>query len=335
MTRDLDQGGGQTAREAAADWLARLQSDGVQESDWLDFQTWLEADPANRAAYDSLEALWLEFGERAEEIQAALAPAGKVVRLSARRRTPPWLGPALGCAAAAAAGLVWLAIPQEKPSVAPPAAERVFQTARGETREVRLEDGTRVSLSTASRLSVAFDARARRVTMSDAEAAFDVAKDPGRPFFVTVGDRTVRVVGTEFDIAHRNDRIVVTVRRGVVEVAAAGGKAPPVRLTPGQQLVREQGAAGQSVRTVAPDGAFAWREGRLVYDDATLEAIAADLSRYSQTPIQVEGRARSLRFSGVLAVGAQQAMIRRLQELLPISASNAAGSVVLRQRAAS
>ena len=334
MTRDLNQG--EAAREAAADWLARLQSDGVQERDWLAFQAWLEADPAHRDAYDAVEALWLEFGERADEVQAALSPAGKVVSLSARRRTPPWLGPALGFAvAAAAACVVWLAIPQSKPPVAPPAAERVFQTARGETREVRLEDGTRTSLSTASRISVAFDGRSRRVTMNDAEAAFDVAKDAARPFFVTVGDRTVRVVGTEFDIAHRDGRIAVTVRRGIVDVATAGETAPPVRLVPGQQLIREAGAAGQQVRNVAPDGAFAWREGRLVYDDATLEAIAADLSRYSETPIQVEERARSLRFSGVLAIGSPEAMVRRLQDLLPVSASNGSGSVVLRQRAAS
>lgn len=337
MTASPDHGSREAARTAAADWLVRLQSDAVQESDWLAFQAWLEADPANPHAYDVAEALWLEFGERADEVQSALVPPigfGRIVPLPARRKPAGWLAPVLAVSAIAAACLVWLAIPQGRPATPSAVPGPVFRTARGETRDLTLDDGTRISLGAASRISVAMDPRARRVVMGDAEAAFDVAKDPQRPFFVTVGDHTVRVVGTEFNIAHRNGRIAVTVRRGTVEVAAPGAEAAPVRLAPGQQLIREPGGSGAQVRNVTPDSAFAWREGRLVYDDAALETVAADLSRYTQTPIKVEGRARTLRFSGVLVVGTQEAMVRRLQDLLPISALSSPEAVVLRPRSA-
>ena len=54
--------------------------------------------------------------------------------------------------------------------------------------------------------------------MADAEALFDVAHDVRRPFLIGVGDRQVRVVGTEFNLRHRDDQVDLTVRRGIVEV---------------------------------------------------------------------------------------------------------------------
>ena len=46
--------------EASA-WLARLQREDVSEQDGLDFETWLEAAPGNRAAYTQALAVWHEF----------------------------------------------------------------------------------------------------------------------------------------------------------------------------------------------------------------------------------------------------------------------------------
>ena len=52
-----------------------------------------------------------------------------------------------------------------------------------------------------------------------------LAADAQRPFLIAAGDRTVRVVGTQFDVRRREGRLSVTVARGAVEVRPSPGAA--------------------------------------------------------------------------------------------------------------
>jgi transmembrane sensor len=171
----------------------------------------------------------------------------------------------------------------------------------------------------------------RHVALVRGEAAFDVAHDPARPFLVAVGDRTVRVVGTEFNVKRQSGQVRVTVRRGVVAVAGTGGTVH--RLTPGQQLEHQEGAPHSAVTRVSADVAFAWKRGVLVFRDRPLADIAADLSRHSKVPVRADPAAGRLRFTGTLRVGALDAMLARLETLMPISVERSAREIRLRARA--
>ena len=151
------------------------------------------------------------------------------------------------------------------------------QTAAGQTREIALADGTRIRLNAASRITVSLDRDARRVQMADAEAVFDVAHDAKRPFLISVGDRQVRVVGTEFNLRHRADLVDLTVRRGVVEVRPADApQAPPTRVTVGQEFVHTAGEAGSILKVSDSDQAFAWTGGQL-YQPSSGATFKGDL----------------------------------------------------------
>jgi transmembrane sensor len=339
MTATPNQGAKTSVRDQAADWFVRLQSDAV-EADWVAFGDWLDLSVEHGHAYDAVEAMWVALDDPEGLIRAQLAatpavpaprrmatprPAGRLLGL-ARSRTP-W-----AMTAAAMAAGVALAVGGVSQWAAPPPV--VYETAHGQTRVVMLEDGTRVHLNSGSKISVSFDHDARRVVMADAEGAFDVAKDSKRPFLITAGDRQIRVVGTEFDVLRHAGRLVLTVRRGVVEVRPQDSLgSDPVRLTVGAQLVHSEGEAENTVRQVAPDAAFAWQTGHLVYDDQPLSAVADDLTRYLPVPVRVQGEhAAKLRFSGVLQLDTEDAMVRRLEAYLPIRAEHTPAAVILRGR---
>jgi transmembrane sensor len=128
----------------------------------------------------------------------------------------------------------------------------------------------------------------------------------------------VRVVGTKFDVRRRDGQLSVTVLRGLVEVST-DGEDRPVRLRPGQMLEHVEGASGVTVRTVAADDQVGWRSGRLIYRDQPLGRIVGDLNHYFTRPLRLEGEnAANMRFSGVLIVDGQDAMVRRLTNLMPI-----------------
>ena len=207
-----------------------------------------------------------------------------------------------------------------------------YATAKGEHRTVRLADGSTIELNAGSRLSVSLSAHERRVTLPEGEALFDVAADKTRPFLIAVGDRTVRVVGTRFDVRRRGAELAVTVERGVVEVQPNdNGPGRAWRLHPGQRLDTAQGVAAVQLSAVDPQQVESWRTGRLIYRDQPLSEVVADLNEQFARPIVIEDSSLAeTRVSGVLVLDDQTAVIRRLALLAPIKALPSGATVLLR-----
>ena len=187
-----------------------------------------------------------------------------------------------------------------------------------------------VAYNAASTLTVRLGWRMRQVTLADAEATFDVAKDRDRPFIIAAGDQQIRVVGTEFNVRDYDRSVVVSVRRGVVEVRQpALGDEPVARLTAGEELRHVQGSAVSARGRVDPNAAYAWTTGRLICNDRPLSDIVAYLNRRYPTPILVSQANGARRFSGVLELGDQQLLVRRLAEYLFLPVHRADGKIIL------
>lgn len=321
-------------RQTAADWFARLRDDADLDA-WTDFQTWLEADPTHRLAYEEVEALWLDLEDPAAEAllataaaapstgAKALEPRSNVTSLKPRSRRPlPWL---IAGGAIAASIAVLLLAPRWLPT-----APTDYVTAKGEVRAVTLADGSRLTLGADTRVSVTMRAGRRDVILADGQAAFDVVHKPDSPFVVALGDQRVRVIGTEFNISRHEGRTAVTVRRGVVAVAQASGG--EVRLTKGQQVLHTEGATVQEVRDADPDAVFAWRAGRLIYDNAPLADVVADFNRYGAAPIRVDPSAANVKVSGVFLVDGQQSMVERLAKFSGVAVVKRPNEIVLKGR---
>lgn len=318
--------GEEARRAAAADWLVRLQSPGLDEDEALAFDAWLAAHPANATAYDTALSVMLELDSAAGEIARELAPTRRTRAPGLSRNSRRgWL--AVGGLAAAAT--IALAL---TPFSAFVTAPQTFATAKGEHHSMKLADGSAVDLNAGSRLSVRLDAHERHVVLSEGEAAFDVAADASRPFLIAAGDRTVRVVGTRFDVRRRSGVLSVTVARGVVEVRPSDG-APgrALRLHPGQRLDHIEGAPDVQVTAVDPEQAFSWKSGRLIFRDRPLGEVVADLNQQFPRPIRIEDAALAqTRVSGVLVLDDQAAVVRRLALLAPIKALPSDDGIELR-----
>jgi len=320
--------------DRAIAWLVRLNSGEATADDWRGLETWLAADDSNLAALARVETLWGDLDDQAYQLKQELdvREATRVVPLAARQRPRRGMNrywPALAAAAAivvvvGGAGFVALR-----------GLPATYQTAPGEIRRIALSDGTRIDLNGKSRLQVRMGRDARRVTLADAEAAFDVTHDTARPFLITAGDERIRVVGTAFDVTNHDGRLSVTVRRGVVEVSrpgAAGAAGQAVRIPAGYQLVRDDRQPDAAMTAVDPEEAVAWREHRLVYHDRPLRDVVADLGRAFAVPVQVSPAAADLRFSGVLVLDDEEAVVARLQGFLPIEVDRSEGRIVLNSR---
>ncbi|MBY8825263.1 FecR family protein [Sphingomonas colocasiae] len=266
----------------AADWAARIDRGALSPADEGELDAWIAGDARRLGAFMRMRAVALQSNSaRAlgpDFDPEAFAQAEPPAATPITRRRLFWLG---GSAVAASAlGAIGLGLMMR---------DTVYETKLGEMRVVTLEDGSAVTLNTASRIRVAFADARRTVTLEEGEALFDVAKDPARPFIVEAGGTSVRAVGTSFSVKRLSDAPVeVLVREGIVEVAQPATPRP-VRMTANMRIVTSH-AVAQPV-AIAPtevDREIAWRSGRIAFEGEPLAQAAAAFGRYSDTRIIIE-----------------------------------------------
>jgi transmembrane sensor len=273
-------------------WVVYLHSGEATPGKVAEFEAWLASDARHLRAYRDMEQLMgdLSLAMSSEVVGPVPMPE---VSVRPNRQDIRRIGVALAGVLALAVGLIVATMNSGAPVVA---ADRspVVATEIAEIRDISLPDGSRVTLGARSRIEPRFTDELRIVRLSEGEAFFDVSHDATRPFYVEVGDKVVRVVGTQFDVRQRPGFVKVSVVSGVVEVLQ---EADPVRaekhrsevskdvLRAGDEVTARIGSVKREFGLVEPEAAAAWRRGWLVYEDASLGEIVSDTNRYSNQQI--------------------------------------------------
>lgn len=147
--------------------------------------------------------------------------------------------------------------------------------------QLSLSDGTKVWLNSMTKLRypVTFEGEQRNVYLTG-EAYFDVAKDAEHPFVVNVEGMEVKVYGTRFNVNTLEEGVVQTVlERGKVSVKALK-TGEEVMLKPDDmaEFYKESGMV--KVGKVDPFTYTAWKDGKFVFENATIETIMSRLGRW-------------------------------------------------------
>lgn len=126
---------------------------------------------------------------------------------------------------------------------------------------------------------------------------------------------------------------VLTVRRGRARLYPLGQpQVPGVTVAAGQQAAWTDGQAEPSVRAVNAANAFAWETHQLAYDKAPLGEVIADLNRYVARPIRLADPALAgLPFTGVLTLAGEDAMLLKLEKVLPLQHEALAAQIIMRR----
>ncbi len=180
-------------------------------------------------------------------------------------------------------------------------------TRPGQTKEIRLEDGTRVWLGPGGSLRYPerFTGDYREVEVSG-EAFFDVSRDGEHPFIVKSRFLKIKVLGTSFNVNTYEDRDYATVTVATGEVAvektntSAINRNKVVRLRPNQRVVFKAGD-GLLVKKKFPDAKkilYGRRNGILQYNGMDLQMVVQDLSVQYATTIKLGKSLRNYTYYG-------------------------------------
>jgi transmembrane sensor len=301
-----------TVRDDAARWFVRLQEPAVSADEQQRFDAWLNQHPQHRDEFQLLQGLWSA---------ADLLPAP---RLKALAETPPTRRerrPVLRYAVAASVLAVALGLGLFSGLNHLGGYRAEFATALGERKHVALPDGSVIDLNSRSRLQVRYEKDRRVIDLSEGEAMFSVAHDTSRPFVVEAGSGKVTVTGTRFDVRRDVTQTRVAVEQGTVKVQGRNASDNQfIKLTAG--LGTHVDAQGQvaAAYTVNPAELTAWRSGKLVFNNASLSEVAAEVSRYRDKPLTVANPAvASLRLTSVFKSDNTDALLKALPSILPVA----------------
>ncbi|MBU0554434.1 MAG: FecR domain-containing protein [Alphaproteobacteria bacterium] len=327
----------------AAFWIEQMSRPVQDSAIAAAFDRWILEDPSHVESYARLLALWQSNG-----IKSALESCetfngnhdgdprqrGDSGKTDARRHFGSWSGrPGLAWAKAlrprhlmvltAVALTLALAVPVTQGLLAPDIA---YAAQDGRNRMLDLADGSQIHLRGGSSLSVRLTPWSRTVTLASGEAYFDVAHDRFRRFTVTVGDATVGVLGTAFNVhLTRDGGREVQVYRGLVSVETELGQQ---RLRAGEGLALS-GTGMQMLDvagTVRPD----WIDGWIDAQNTSLAQLVERMNHMADRQVKFADPALgTLRVTGQFRPNEPQEMLEAVAAIHGLSWRDENGTYLL------
>jgi transmembrane sensor len=334
---DVAQPGRRKARAEAAAWIVRLHGPHRTSELEAGCRAWLAESDENAREFERVTDTW----------EAAASRSGAALPRMARwKRTPDrqqWSMAAILMLAIGSGGIFgfkYLSIPS-------------YVTEVGGQRTVRLDDGTRITMNSDTKISIAFTKSSRRVRLDRGEAFFEVAHNPSRPFVVAAGNRQVTAIGTAFEVSYDPERTAVTLVEGTVSVAAVGAPTPAplfqqgdrsavhpgefadsgaITLSPGERVTYSR-KNGPKVDEPKLETVTAWRHGEVVLDRTPLADAVAEMNRYEKDRLVIEDpRTAGLRISGIYRAGESLGFARTVAELYGLEVKQEGGEIRLRAK---
>lgn len=289
------------ATEQAAEWSVLLLDEPDDRELRRRFEAWLGDSSANRAAWAEME----HTASMAVEVlpRYALERRPFLQRRAAPARHRRWLVPVSVALALLGA---WTMLPMIALTL-----EADQMTGTAEVRNVRLPDGSTVTLAPDSAIKLAFTQRERRVQLLKGEAFFDVASQPDRPFKVAARSVEASVVGTRFDVELKDRAVAVEVEEGRVLVEAAQQR----ELLEAMQGVEVDEDGRLRRERLDAASVAAWRTGMVFLRDRSLADAVERIRPYFDGKIVVMGTSLAAQpTTGVIDLKEPEAALRGLAQ---------------------
>jgi transmembrane sensor len=288
----------------AAEWAVRLNERALTAQEQAELDQWLDSDTRHRGALLRARAAWADLdrlaalagpappssrgdGDRDSVSESVQEIAGRPHSLLIRNRRR-FVASGVAAMFLGAAGTWWIDW-----------RDQTYVSKLGQIRRVKLSDGSRMVLNTATEATVRFDKARREIELATGEGLFQVAKDPARPFVVRAGFVSVRAVGTVFAVRTAGQRVDVTVTEGVVELVdnsrPRGGVIRRVAANERATVMETSQVQVQSMPHAEAERRLAWRDGMVDFAGEPLTTAVEEINRHNRRQIVVDDPALASR----------------------------------------
>ncbi|MCC6288472.1 MAG: FecR domain-containing protein [Chitinophagaceae bacterium] len=165
--------------------------------------------------------------------------------------------------------------------------------------DITLSDGSRVWLNAGSSITypVAFTASERKALV-EGEAYFEVAHDASKPFIVSKGSTTIRVLGTHFNVNAYDDEadIRITLLQGAIRVTSNKQVAA---VKPGEQAIVKADKIDMA-DAVNLEQVMSWKEGYFQMKGTDLASLMRQVARWYDVQVVYKNKVPEARFGGLI-----------------------------------
>lgn len=268
---DGDDGATQLKGEARR-LITHLVSGEARSADFEKAQRWRRQSPAHEAAFAEATRLWQDFGAAGRGLLEQEGPPVWSPPL-ANRRAVLASGSALALAAAAY-GVV------NPPLGLWPSLEELradYRTATGEQRHFTLADHVSVRMNTQTSIAIPTAAgEIDRIDLIAGEASFAMLSQSTRSLAVVADTGRTIASRARFDVRSFGVSVCVTCFEGEVRIEL---RDDAVSIGPGRQVRYSREGIGAEA-AINVEEAAAWRDGVLIFRNAPLSDVVAELNRY-------------------------------------------------------
>ncbi|MGN7823004.1 FecR family protein [Chitinophaga sp. 22536] len=159
----------------------------------------------------------------------------------------------------------------------------------------------------------------RTVIMEQGTAYFDVATQTTTPFVVKVGQSSITVLGTAFNIQMEDRRIGVTVKTGKIRFASGHTNAAETILTAGEGLRFDPATGSLEQYNAINSNADAWITHELVFVDAPLSEVCKKVEALYQVKINLRGKIPVKKLNATFKNNKLEEVLEVLQATYPIT----------------
>ncbi len=264
--------------QAALEWLIRLTSGKTSSQEQQAFDNWVAADPAHRQSYENILKVWKETEQLGYDQKTGRVTVPHNPRYIKRRKRSRgnWQTPALAATSVLATclfvmwwtGWHWLLISDYT-------TDELRQT-------VHLSHGVTMTLDAQTVLDINELPGKTQVRLRSGAAWFKVENTIDEHLVQIITDHiAVTSLGTEFLVEQRVSHQFVAVTEHAVELASRSFPSQHTRLEEGHGISLDAGStAPWRERPIDPAVIGAWRHGRLVFENASLQHVIQRLDDY-------------------------------------------------------
>ena len=307
--------------EEAAMWILRIESSPLSAEEKRELKEWASRSTTHAQVLRDTAEVW----DRMDVMEglAELLPLESKPRSQRLRKYKPAF--ILGAPLLASVVVLFLFF---LPSLGWFSNQKIYETPIGALQVVKMEDGSAVTLNTATKIQAAFDVSQRKIELLKGEAFFEVAHDEHVPFIVTVGTTQIEAVGTAFSVQRLADEVEVTVTEGRVKITKVQQgdrevKPQQILFADGGQQVYLNDQKKIAVQSVKPEEiakVLMWQQRMLAFNGETLEEVIAEFSRYTQAEIRiVDEETAAIRVGGYFRSDDLPGIMKSLEENFEIS----------------
>ena len=315
---------GKHEREAI-DWALRLKPGVATMHDVAAFKDWCRQNPAHAQAFTEVRGLWDALGPAG---QRSFDPNAFENLTASRRSRQTQLGRRAfltGTVAASAAVAAYAAVYPPLnlwPSMAELSAD--YRTATGEQRKIALANDIAIDMNTQTSIGVRpFADGQDRIDLIAGEGTI---KTKSHALEVIAGSGRVLGVNAMFNIRRDSDKVSVTCLEGEVSVTCQTSSVTLAR----QHQVSYSQTGLAAISQADSVAVTSWRDGFLVFHDARLGDVVAEINRYRQGRIVVVGEALSQRpVNGRFYLARLDEVVEKFQNAFSAHVTSLPGGIVI------